>query len=797
MKFVKRLIILFLILLFLSLGTVFVLITFYKKEMATMLTQHLKESYGLTLKAEDVNVSFLSNWPNASVQFENIYLSNDLYNEEPLLKASSVSLSFNLRKLLKKEFIINSIAIKDAKINLIRNKEGFKNFEFKKRDTSSTTKSNIRFEVGTISIKSTEFSFLNKQYNKKIELTLIDDVIGLVHYADGVDVKLVGNVFVKGLLFRPEKGPFLSNTLATLNLEARICASRREFFIHQPSFVTIKNQKINVAAFITLSEDKKIVLSIDTKHINFEDGISLLNQGVKKGLSTINIDKPLDVKALIIAKIGEQEEPIIIANIRGSHNNVTLGNSKIPYTDVDLNASIISLDTSLLKGNADHAKVILRRIKGKVYGFPFNGSVIISNFTKPYIEISANLYIDAKKIPFKLGKEFILAGDANATLHYFGPVSKLNKNEFLDAPMTLVAKVKFNKVSYRENGNPYTYLVNGNAMLTNKELSFDNLALKMNGGDIKLKGSVDNFVQFGLGYTTNFKAKLIAATDYFDLTSYVVKSTGAKNDSSNTKEQTKKIKAADDESNFEFDVSLAAKKMKIRKVNADKASINLHYNNKLLTLNALSVNTCDGNLTGKATIYDLHKIDAEIKTENINVTKLFEQFENFGQKAIISENLKGNIFFNAKIKMDLDEKMEVIGKTMQGNVQLKLKDGHLIKYEPLQKISDFVFRNRDFNDITFTEINETFRLDGFKMTIEEMEIASNVLNLYVSGLYDFKGKSNINLLLPWSNLKKRGKNYIPKGSGQSAENSKGLKLNYSGYSGKLKLGLGNKENLPE
>ena len=293
-----------------------------------------------------------------------------------------------------------------------------------------------------------------------------------------------------------------------------------------------------------------------------------------------------------------------------------------------------------------------------------------------------------------------------------------------------------------------------------------------------------------MGYTSNFKAKLLATTDYFDLTSYIVKNSDR--DTVTKQQQTEKIKQANDESNFEFDVFLAAKKLLIRKVEADNALINLHYKEKLMTLNSLSINTCDGNLIGKGTVYDLHKIDAEISTENINVTKLFEQFENFGQKAVLSENLKGNIFLNAKIKMDLDEKMEVIGKTMKGNVRLKLKDGHLLNYEPLQKISDYIFRNRDFKDISFTEINETFLLDGFKMEIKEMEIASNVLVFYVTGLYDFKEKSNINLLLPWSNLKKRGKNYIPKNSGQSAENSKGLKLNYSGYPGKLKLGLGNK-----
>ena len=129
---------------------------------------------------------------------------------------------------------------------------------------------------------------------------------------------------------------------------------------------------------------------------------------------------------------------------------------------------------------------------------------------------------------------------------------------------------------------------------------------------------------------------------------------------------------------------------------------------------------------------------------------------------------------------------------MNGEIKLKLENGHLLNYQPLQNISDYIFRNRDFKDISFSEINQTCKVKGFEMQISEMEIASNVLNLFVSGTYNFKENSNINILIPWSNLKKRGKNYIPKSSGQTAENSKGLKLNYSGHPKKLKLSLGHK-----
>lgn len=794
MKYVKRLVLIFLVVLFFMMGTAFVVITFYKKEMISMLTESLKTSYGLTLKVEEVNVSFFSNWPNASIQLKNIYLTNDLCENEALLKAGSVSLAFNLQKLLKKEFIVKSMAIKDADIHLIKNAEGIKNFEIKKKDTLGSADSDIHFEVDKVLVINTRFSFLNKQYHKSIEFTFIDDEIKIKHYADGVDVEFVGPVFIKGLLFRQEKGPFLNNTLATLNLKSRMAFKRKEIFIHHPSFVMINDQRFDISSFIDLNENKRLVLSVEADQINYNLGISLLNKGIKKGLSNIYIEKPINIKVLVIAKIGEQEEPIVIAKVSSIKNNMAIGNSKIPYSDMDFVASIISLDSSMQKGNSENAKVILKSIKGKVYGLPFKASLVIHNFDDPYIKINADLFMDVKKIPFKPGKVFVLNGTTNVILSYSGPVSKLNHEDFLDAPMNLNAKVRFNNVSYREKNKPYTFIINGKALVTNKELTFDHLLLKMDGGTFTLKGSADNFVKYVLGYTSGFKANLNATTDYFDLTGYLTKS---KTKFVSNHEAERKIREAEDESDFEFNVSLSAKKLVVRKVEADHAFIDMHYKTKLLTLKSLNVNTCNGSLLAKGTIYDLHKIEADITTQNINVNDLFNQFENFGQHAIESKNLDGNIFLNAKIKMDLDEKMEVIGKSLKGEVHLKLKDGHLRNYEPLQKISDYIFRNRDFQDIAFTELNETFLVDGFKMEIQEMEIASNVLNLYMSGVYDFKEQSNINITLPWNNLKRRGKNYVPKSSGQSEENSKGLKLNYFGYPNKMKLNLGHKKSISE
>jgi len=205
------------------------------------------------------------------------------------------------------------------------------------------------------------------------------------------------------------------------------------------------------------------------------------------------------------------------------------------------------------------------------------------------------------------------------------------------------------------------------------------------------------------------------------------------------------------------------------------------------------MNLCDGQLKAEGKLSNMKNLISEIQINNMNVSSLFEQMNNFGQESIRAEHLAGTLNLKGKFNANLNEHKQIIGSSMSGEIALVLLNGRLMNFEPLQNISKYVFRNRDFKDINFTEINEKFYLKGQAMKIEEMELASDVMNLFVSGVFHFKENSTINILVPWSNLKHRGKDYEAKSTGQLASDAKGIKLNFSGPSKKMKMGVGYKK----
>lgn len=797
MKYFKRFFTGLLILLILLGGTVFVLITFYKKELTTLLVENLKTNYGLELKVEEISVSFLSNWPHASVKLKNVYLANSINPSKsgPLLKAESMALSFNLERMLHKEFIVQYVSINNADVNLVRNEDGTKNFQFKKQPHDTAKHTGISFEINKIAINNVNFKFLNKEKKQTVAIRFIDVNVRLKQYADGFVAGIKGKTLVEQLLFNERNGAFLKNARTILDLDLNYLKETNTICIYAPSNADIEGHIYNLTSLIRLGEHRKLFLQIESTKIKMERVAAILTPKIRKVLSNFEVKRPIDAKILLVANLAEKEEPVIIADIIGTNCDLSIGNSKIPYSELNFRGRILSLDSTCQRGDMDHASITFSPIKGKVYDFPFTASVSVNHLSNPDILIEANLLIEANKIPYEVSKDFILKGSAVAHVKYSGPSDKLNKNEFLKSPMNLSASMVFKNLSYKELERPYVYTVNGKANLNNRDLQFENLHVKTDIAEAIVKGKVEGFAPYLFGFSKGFKANISARTENLDLNPLFVENENAPKettvvDNKTSKPASKKI----DQSDFEFTVNLFAKKLVVRKIEAYNANVDLFYKGNSLNIKSASLNACDGKIIAKATVKDFNKVNADVSVQNVNVNTLFEQFENFGQQAIVSDNLKGNISLEAKFKTDLDEKMNLKPETMVGDVKLKLVNGHLINYEPIQSLSNFLFRNRDFNDVSFSELIETFKLRGYEMQIEELEIGSNILNLFVvNGLYNFKGESNVNILIPWSNLKKRGKNYIPKSSGESAENTKGVKLNFNGPSKKMKISLGHKD----
>ena len=92
------------------------------------------------------------------------------------------------------------------------------------------------------------------------------------------------------------------------------------------------------------------------------------------------------------------------------------------------------------------------------------------------------------------------------------------------------------------------------------------------------------------------------------------------------------------------------------------------------------------------------------------------------------------------------------------------------------------------SDIRFAELKDRFNIDGTSIKVNSLEIQSTVLSMFIEGIYDLKTGPDLSILVPLSNLKKRGDDFelVNKGT----DSKKGLSVHLrarNGDDGKVKI----------
>ena len=122
--------------------------------------------------------------------------------------------------------------------------------------------------------------------------------------------------------------------------------------------------------------------------------------------------------------------------------------------------------------------------------------------------------------------------------------------------------------------------------------------------------------------------------------------------------------------------------------------------------------------------------------KRLNISKLFSEFEDFGQNTMTHNNLKGigtaEIQFASVWKSDLTVDLDRI--YMRSD--LTIEKGELIKFEPIKALSKYIALS-ELEDIKFPAMKNQIEIKDQKIFIPKMYIHSSALDLTLSGTHTF------------------------------------------------------------
>ena len=390
------------------------------------------------------------------------------------------------------------------------------------------------------------------------------------------------------------------------------------------------------------------------------------------------------------------------------------------------------------------------------------GEFTLSNLNKYFL--NANLYSSWKlqelndfisESPFKN-----LKGEVFGDIYYNGNISFESIFPQYFALSQHTGNLNFKNVSFNYQNSPLNFSSDQmNWKIENHNILLNNENLFINNTDINFTGEVQDL----LLYLLDQKDKI---SIYGDLSSK----------SMNFKELLSISEIESDEEYFtsvlpnwiDAKIGLNVESFYYEKFNARKLSGEIEYNRNKLRLNSekLVMNTLDGEIKANLQYYEnkLHDLvlKANLNLHKIDISKGFKSFDNFNQKYITNNNIKGTATSNMYIQAMWDKNYKFYSSSLNLNTQLKIEEGELIEFEPMYNLSDYVSLD-ELRNVKFATLENKIRIENEKIIIPEMDINSSALSVHISGHHSFDNIMDFKVRLLLSDLlgkKSRGKSNI-------------------------------------
>lgn len=753
-----------LLLLFLVLFLVvsYSLASYYRRDILGYFNEKINEGINGTAQIADLDFTVLHPFPSLSVSLEGFSILDSLYQKEVIV-SERVFLQINVWKLLKKEVDVKSIIIQNASFTIFKDSAGYSNLSVFKakspaKDTLKKTSTTLMdFDLKRIVLRNVTFLYQDEKKRKTIHLYLQKVFVSCSKKDTTNDFRLKGIVYSNGLLFNETKGAFLEKKSFHLDLHLSYLSHKHTLVLF-PSSIISEEQEYKVQGRSVIERKPFLIdLDIRTEDTDYNKAISLLSSHLQKVLHKFHVAKGLSSQTKLLLSTQPGAPPIVSVHFQLNDSKLRVLNQDLAH--VYLAGSFSNQSDSLLPPNDDNSEVKVKNANFNYQGLQCVVDCNVHDMNKLNLKANASIKALLKNLNQHIDttKYILEEGALSAHFTYIGPLAPRKKTVHeLDAKIKgqlAIQDARFQVIDKHLSLAAWQ----GKMLFNESDLQIPSLKGTLNGNQVVVSGNCKQLIPFLMFPDKDMKAILRLTSPHFNVNKLLIK--GKPN-----KEKSKpKLGPAMEHlhhiaERIDIGLDVDLDKLEYKKLITEKVKGKVHLNKEALRLENWKVKLPmhgEASLNGSYFFadheYGKAKLDA--KLTNINAPMLFRSFSNFYQKTLQDHNLEGTLHARVYFNCLVDEDYDPIRHSIHGDLSLLLSKGELKDFEPLQRISKVVFKNRDLMHIRFDEISNVFLLRGDELHIQKMSVNSTALSLYVEGIYSFKDKTDLSIQIPLANLK--------------------------------------------
>lgn len=746
-----------------------------------MIEEELNAGIKGKLTIEKIDFTFFHNFPNFSITLHNVHLRPDRFEQYPhdIFFARKIFADIRLMPLLHKEIQVKALTVSKTKLFIFRTKDGYVNADIFKTDDHpehmpAKQKSSLVLQLSKLNLRDVSVVYYDSLKNKFFGFSIFK-INQTINHSDSIysfDGK--GSMHVDSLMFNAAAGSFMKNTTFTANLLVKVNTIEKVITV-EPSDLNLNTSTIEFSGRFELQKERRYFLKFTSSNAAPEETIPLLNKKLARRLASFSITSPLNVTVSLRGSPADGATPKV--DVLFETRNTALKYKTFAFTGMSVKGMFTNHNDSARGNTNANSKLAVTSFNGVMQNVPVQGHITFTALDDPLVDIFVKTKLQYTHLNDYINTNRILLknGSFTSSIRYTGKLE-----EYLDSTRTryngkLKGSLSAKDVSlYYKPKKMLIDEINTICDFNEKKITIHSISLNLNGSAIQMKGSMVNFIPFFIRPKNKGLIKLSITSDDLNLTPFAARTKREKK-SLQSKQSQKKITDLFDlvYHTLEFDLDLNVKNLGFRTFNATDVKGKITLFNNTLKAYPVSMKMAGGvtslNFTLSKLFDPVSPMAIDLKVNDADIKTLFTTFNNFNQTTIEAENLAGTISANVKFSALIDDRYTIVAPTMTGTLLCKIKDGVLTDFEPIQNMSNFLFKKRDFSNVQFAELNSNFSVKGTDIHIKKMEIQSSVLSMFLQGHYSFADSTSLSVQLPLSNLKKRHKNFKPENIGVDAK----------------------------
>lgn len=718
----------------------------YQDKIIELFVAEANKHIKTKVDVQQISLSLFDKFPQVAVTLDQVNVHEGLpESEESLARADKLYFTFNIWDVLRGKYTVKQFYMERGEVYVKVLSDGTVNYQIIATDTTATEEGDFSFDLEEINLDEVRIHYIDQQLKQTYEVNAHTLAAALAISPETIAIEAKGQATIQTI--KLSTGEYFKGK--RINLTTALDINRQaQTIMLQPSVVEVEQAAYEVGGMIAYGkQDTELDLKLDGKNTNIQSLLSLLPQSMTQELAQYRSEGEIYFNGTIKGKASGKYTPQVSFSF-GARN------ASFFHPDVQQRVDKINLKGSFTNGEkhtAATSALELKELSGMLNGRPFKGNLKYSNFENPYVAFDVQGMLDVGYILGLAKLEQVRSGSglADVRIAFSG-----NVNEFKARPgnstLNTTGEVTLHNVSLalQELPLPLSNL-SGNFMFKRNDVGVSDFKGKLGESDFVVNGMFKNVMAWLLLDNQRLLVEADFSSKYLNFDQLLSEELNTP-EAARTGESYRLIVSP----NIAFDLSASIDRLRFRRFRGKNIRGEVKLRNQVLSTPNISFKAIGGDFAVRGNLdarsRNHIKVSTAAKLNNMNVDSLFYVFENFHQNFIEQRHLRGQLTANIVSDVYFDSQLTPITNLLQAEIVATVRNGQLINFPPMQKMSAFVKRT-ELANMHFAELHNSFWIQQGTIFIPEMDIRSNLSAapvVSVSGTHTFDQRMDYKIKLP-------------------------------------------------